>query len=94
MEISTAAGSSSLAVAEEDEQMQDTAAVASSIYTTHPSDADESELEESAQDQAKVLKSVDKGKGRDEKKHSVMSLPAEIRETYAFQWSAWSDQCS
>ncbi|CAD6592361.1 MAG: hypothetical protein ASARMPREDX12_006042 [Alectoria sarmentosa] len=84
MEIRTPAGSSSLAVAEEDEQMQDTAAVASSIYTTHPSDADESELEESAQDQAKVLKSVDKGKGRDEKKHGVMSLPAEIRETILY----------
>ena len=69
-----------------EEDKEDTVAIASSIHTTYPSEADESELEQVVQDQAKEIKSVNKGnKSRDQKKHGVMSLPAEIRETYAFQ---------
>lgn len=60
---------------------EDTPATNHSIYTTHPSDADENELEEAAEDQAKRTKKLDRGKGKDQKKHGVMSLPAEIRET-------------
>ena len=69
---------------------QDTNAPAPSIptFTTHTSDANENELQESVQTQDKGTKRVNKGKGRDQKKHGVMSLPAEIRETYAFQSSA------
>ena len=66
---------------------EDTPATDSSIYATHPSDGDENELEEAAEDQAKGTRKLDKGKGKDQKKHGVMSLPAEIRETYAFQSS-------
>lgn len=67
---------------------EDTAAPAHPIHTTQPSDVDESELKETIDDRTKVSKAVSKGKRRDQKKHGVMSLPAEIRETYAFQWSA------
>ena len=78
MEISTAApGSSSVATKIDQE---DTAAAAPSLHTPLPSDANENELEEAAEPQFK-------GKGSDHKKHGVMSLPAEIRETYAFQSS-------
>lgn len=98
MEISTLSQSSPVAAEEDKEDKEDTAATSLSIHTTHShshsSDVDESNLEELAKDQTQTIKSVDKGKGqgRDQKKHGVMSLPAEIRETYAFQWSAWSHQ--
>lgn len=95
MEISTLSQSSPVA-AEEDkedkEDKEDTAATSLSIHTTHPhshshsSDVDESNLEELAKDQTQTIKSVDKGKGkgRDQRKHGVMSLPAEIRETILY----------
>lgn len=89
MAISTPPQSWPVAAEEDKEDKEDTAAAAPSFHnTTHPSDADESDLEEPAEDQTQFNKSVDKGKGRDQKKHGVMSLPAEIRETYAFHWSA------
>ena len=85
MEISTAApGSSSVATKIDQE---DTAAAAPSLHTPLPSDANENELEEAAEPQSKGTTKVDKGKDSDHKKHGVMSLPAEIRETYAFQSS-------
>ena len=80
-EISTAMASWSLAAKVD---KQDIAAAVPSIHSTHTSDADESELEEAAGIQAKESGSADKGNGRDQRKHGVMSLPAEIRETYAF----------
>lgn len=83
MEISTAPGSWS-----DREDKEDTAAAAPSVHIPHPSNADENEVEEAAQNQAKETKTADKGKGRDQKKHGVMSLPAEIRERYALQSSA------
>ena len=64
---------------------EDTAAIDPSIHTTHPSDADENDLVEIVEDRAKGTKKLDKGKGKAQKKHGVMSLPAEIRETYAFR---------
>lgn len=87
MEMSTAPGSWSVGtVVEQDkEDTTNTAAAAPSIHTSNRSNADERELEVSANDRAKWTLRVDKRKGRDQKKHGVMSLPAEIRETYAFQ---------
>ena len=86
MEISTAAPGSSSVAAKINQE--DTAAVAPSLDTPLPSDANKNELEEAAELRAKGTTKVDKGKGRDHKKHGVMSLPAELRETYAFQSSA------
>lgn len=88
LETSTAPGSWSLAVS--DQGKQDTAAPAPSISSTHLSDPDENQVEEPARLQVKEIKELDKGKDRakktkKKKKHGVMSLPAEIRETYAFQ---------
>lgn len=89
LETSTAPGSWSLAVS--DQGKQDTAAPAPSISSTHLSDPDENQVEEPAGLQVKEIKELDKGKDRPKKekekkkKHGVMSLPAEIRETYAFQ---------
>lgn len=64
--------------------MQDIiAAAAPSMQNTHISDADERELQEpskAAENQVKESKTVYKEKGRDPRKHGVMSLPAEIRE--------------
>ena len=64
--------------------MQDIiAAAAHSIQTTHTLDADERELQEPskpARNQVNESKIVYKEKGRDPRKHGVMSLPAEIRE--------------
>ena len=84
MEISTAPAVRPLAV---EEGRQETAAAVQSIPTAYPSDADDSEIKEAAQTQAKEIKKAVKGKGksRGQKKHGVMSLPAEIRERYAFQ---------
>ncbi|KAF6233249.1 hypothetical protein HO173_008538 [Letharia columbiana] len=79
MEISTAPGSWS-----DKEDKEDTVATAPSVHTLHPSNADENEVQEAAQNQAKGTKTGDKGKGRDQKKHGVMSLPAEIRETILY----------
>lgn len=62
----------------------DTTAPAPSIHTTHTSDADESELQEPAIKQTKGIKRVNTEKGRDQRKHGVMSLPAEIRETILY----------
>lgn len=74
--------------------MQDIAAAASTIHTSHTSDTDESELEEPAPEpaghQAKDSKSEEKGKGRGPRKHGMMALPAEIRERYAFQSFLWA----
>ena len=67
-----------------DQDKEDTAAAAPSIHTAHLSHQDESEIKELPIYKAKETKWMDKGKGR-EQQHGVMSLPAEIRETYAFQ---------
>lgn len=87
LEISTThtAGSSSIAAAEDDKE--DKSAAASSIGTTLSSNADENDVDKVAQVQAKKSEEADKGKSRHQTKHGVMSLPAEIRETYAFQSS-------
>ena len=53
--------------------------------TQHSIAADRNQFDAEADIQAKLIKKVDKGKGGRRKKHGVMSLPAEIRETYAFQ---------
>ena len=87
MEISTPPGSWSLAAAAAGEDHQDTPTATPSVDTTHPSNADENQLGEPAEIQAKESKEVDRGKGKYQKKHGVMSLPAEIRETYAFRSS-------
>lgn len=90
LETSTAPGSWPLAAS--DRGKQDTSAAAPPISSTHLSDADENQVEEPAGHQAKEIKELDKGKSRDKKKnkkHGVMSLPAEIRETYAFQSPTW-----
>ena len=71
MEISTAPESLSLAT---EEDKDDTAAAPISIDSTH-------QIEGIPKNKIKKIK----GKGKDQKKHGVMSLPAEIRETYAFQ---------
>lgn len=85
MEITTAPGSCAIAV---EEDKEDTATAAPSLnHITHLSDRDENELQNLAKNQAKGAKWMDKGKGREEK-HGVMSLPAEIREMYAFHSSA------
>lgn len=68
-----------------DEAKQDTAAAALPVPITHPSNAHENEAEKPDESQAKKIKELDKGKGKHTKKHGIMSLPAEIRETYAFQ---------
>ena len=68
-----------------DEATQDTAAAAPPVPITHPSNPDENQAEEPDQSQPKEVKEVHKGKGKHTKKHGVMLLPAEIRETYAFQ---------
>lgn len=63
--------------------MRDIAAAAPSIQTTPTSDARQGELQEPSEpagNQVKESKSVNKEKGRDPRKHGVMSLPAEIRE--------------
>lgn len=90
-ETCTAPASRSVAATKID--LQDIAAATSSIHTSHTSDADESELEEPepepAGNQAKENRSVDRGKGRDPRKHGMMALPAEIRERYAFQYFLW-----
>ena len=78
--MSTAPASWPLAAADED-----TAAAAPPIGAAHLSTADENQLEEPAEIQAKKTKEVDKEKGKHQRKHGVMSLPPEIRETYAFQ---------
>ena len=83
LEVTTAAESWPLPVS--DEAKQDTAAVAPPVPITHPSNPDENQAEEPDQSQAKEIEEVDKGKGKLKKKHGIMSLPAEIRETYAFQ---------
>ena len=54
-----------------------------SIHTTHLSHQNECEINEFPKYKAKETKWMDKGKAR-EQTHGVMSLPAEIRETYAF----------
>ena len=83
LEVSTAAESRPLPPS--DEAKQDAAAAAPPLPITHPSNPDENEAQEPDESQAKEIKEVDKGKGKHKKKHGVMSLPAEIRETYAFQ---------
>ena len=83
LELSAAAESWPLPAS--DEAKQDTAAAAPPLPITHPSNPDENEAEEPDETQPKEIKEVDKGKGKHKKKHGVMSLPAEIRETYAFQ---------
>ena len=80
MEISTLAAT---------DDKNDTAAAAPSNGTTHLSTADEKQLEQATEDQAKESKELHKGKSRHKRRHGVMSLPAEIRETYAFQSSTW-----
>ena len=67
-----------------DQDKEDTAPAAPSIHTTHLSLQNESEINEVPKYKAKETKWMDKGKSR-EQTHGVMSLPAEIRETYAFQ---------
>ena len=84
LEISTAPGSCSLAPTDD---KNDTAAAAPPIGTTHLSTPDEKQLEQTTENQAKESKESDKGKGRHKRRHGVMSLPAEIRETYALQSS-------
>ena len=66
-----------------DQAKQDTAVPAPPVPITPTSHPDENEAEEPDQSQANEIKDVDKGKGKNKKKHGVMSLPAEIRETYA-----------
>ena len=85
LEVNTAAESWPLPAS--DEAKQDTAAAVPPTPIIHPSDADENEAQEPDESQAKEIKEVDKGKGKQQKKkkHGVMSLPAEIRETYAFR---------
>ena len=83
LEVTTAAESWPLP--QSGEAKQDTATAAPPVPITHPSNPDENQAEEPDQSQAKEIKEVDKGKGKLKKKHGVMSLPAEIRETYAFQ---------
>ena len=83
LELSTAAESWPLPAS--DQAKQDTAAAAPPVPITHPSNPDENEAKEPDESQVKDFKEVDKGKGKNKKKHGVMSLPAEIRETYAFQ---------
>ena len=78
MEISTAPGSLSVAT---EKDKDDTAAAPISIDSTHPSHADQRQIEGIPKNKIEKIK----GKGKDQKKHGVMSLPAEIRETYAFQ---------
>ena len=80
MDISTAPGSGSV-VSEQDKE--DTAATAPSFHTSIRPDVNENDLQEPANRSQRV----DKGGGRDQKKHGVMSLPAEIRERCAFQSS-------
>ena len=91
-EICTPPASRSVAATKID--LQDIAAAASSIHTSHTSDADESDLEEPEPEptgnQARESKSADKGKDRDLKKHGMMALPAEIRERYAFPSFLWA----
>ncbi len=89
LEISTPPGSWSLAAAAAaaGEDHQDTPTATLSVDTTHPSNADENHVGEPAEFQAKESKEIVKGKGKYQKKHGVMSLPAEIRETYAFRSS-------
>ena len=82
LEVNTAAESWPLPAS--DEAKQDTAAAAPPVPTTHPFNADENEAEEPDESQAQEIKELDKGKGKHKKKHGVMSLPPEIRETYAF----------
>lgn len=82
--MTTAPASWPLAAADED-----TAAAAAPIGAPLLSSADENQVEEPAEILAEDIKEVDKGKGGHQSKHGVMSLPAEIRETYAFQSSAW-----
>ena len=65
-----------------DQDKEDTVAAAPSIHTTHLSLQNESEINELPKYKAKETKWMDKGKAR-EQTHGVMSLPAEIRETYA-----------
>ena len=57
---------------------------APSIHTIHLSHQNQSERKEFPKYKAKETKWMDKGKAR-EQTHGVMSLPAEIRETYVFQ---------
>lgn len=83
LEVSTAAESWPLPAS--DQAKQDTAAAAPPLPIIHPSNPDENEAEKPDESQAKEIKEVDKGKGKLKKKHGVMSLPAEIRETYAFR---------
>ena len=83
LELSTAAESWPLPAS--DQAKQDTAAAAPPVPITHPSKPDENEAKLPDESQVKEFKEVDKGKGKNKKKHGVMSLPAEIRETYAFQ---------
>lgn len=92
METSTAPRSWPLAAS--DQGKQDTAAPASSISSTHLSDPDENQVEEPVGNQAQEIKELDKGKDKPKKKHGVMSLPAEIRETYAFQSLTWHSTLS
>ena len=66
-----------------DADKRDVAGAAPYDPNTQASITDENQVEEPAEDQAKETKKVVKGKGRHNKKHGVMSLPAEIRETYA-----------
>ena len=66
-----------------DQDKENTAAA--SIHTTHLSLQCESKRKEFPKYKAKETKWMDKGKAR-EQTHGVMSLPAEIRETYVFQW--------
>lgn len=75
--MTTAPASWPLAAADED-----TAAATAPIGAPLLSSADENQVEEPAEIQA------EEGKGEHQSKHGVMSLPAEIRETYAFQSSA------
>ena len=73
----TAAAAAAAAVA----AGEDTDVASPSIDITHPPHADEDEVEEPIAVQVKQIQ--ESGKGKDWKKHGIMSLPAEIRETYA-----------
>ena len=54
-------------------------------------DTDLIEEEEDSDVQEDIAGGEEKGKGKElfTKKHGLMALPSEIRETYVFQWTVW-----
>ena len=54
-------------------------------------DTDLIEEQEDPDVQEDIAGGEEKGKGKEfgTKKHGLMALPSEIRETYVFQWAVW-----